>query len=80
MCGCYYNLEEHHIFFGIKNRQMSEKYGLKVHLCQYHHRDSKEGVHFKHEFDLELKRKAQKIFEEKHSREEFINIFGKNYL
>ena len=27
------DLEVHHIFYGTANRRLSEKYGLKVHLC-----------------------------------------------
>ena len=44
-CGAVSNLESHHIFFGEKNRKWSEKYGLKVWLCHYDHRDNLNGVH-----------------------------------
>jgi hypothetical protein len=33
-----------------------------------------------HDLDMMLKRTAQAEFEKTHSREEFISIFGKNYL
>ena len=49
-------------------------------MCQPHHRDSKEGVHFNKDLDLELKKLAQKRFEEKYGHEKFMAIFGKNYL
>ena len=73
-------VEDHHVFFG-KNRHNSEKTGLKVWLCPYHHRGTN-GVHGKngHDLDMMLKRTAQTEFEKNHSREEFISIFGKNYL
>ena len=43
-CGQTACLQDHHIFFGEKNRKHSEKYGLKVWLCVEHH-TGKESVH-----------------------------------
>ena len=80
VCGYNWGIEEHHIFFGNPNRSLSEKNGLKVHLCYRHHRDSKTGVHFNTELREELHRIGQRAFEQKHTREEFMKIFGKNYL
>lgn len=73
-------LEEHHIFFG-PSRKLSEKYGLKVPLCIEHHRGTN-GVHGKNgkQLNEKLKKIAQRKFEETHTREEFMRIFGKNYL
>lgn len=62
--------------FGTSNRKNSEKYGLKVWLCHFHHR----GVHMNRDSALELIRIAQSKFEETHTREEFMAIFGKNWL
>ena len=73
------NLQDHHIFFGAKNRENSEKYGLKVWLTAEHH-TGKHSPHRDLEIDLYLKRIAQRKFEETHSREEFMRIFGRNYL
>lgn len=75
------NLEEHHIFFGTSNRKLSEKYGLKVYLCARHHR----GTDSPHQFrpiDIELKQMAEHKFLNHYNKsiEEFISIFGKNYL
>ena len=80
ICGSW-NIEEHHIFFGTAKRKLSEQYGLKVWLCPTHHRGTN-GVHGKngHILDLELKQLGQKAFEWKHSREEFMQTFGRNYL
>ena len=72
-------LEEHHIFGGA-NRKHSEKYGLKVWLCHIHHNEPPFGVHHNAENMRKLKAKAQEKFETAHSREEFMRIFGKNYL
>ena len=38
------------------------------------------GVHLNHELDLELKQLYQKKFEETHSRQAFMAIFGRNWL
>ena len=80
ICGSW-NVEDHHIFFGTGKRKLSEKYGLKVWLCPTHHRLTY-GVHGKygHKLDMELKELGQKAFEWKHTREEFMNIFGRSYL
>ena len=74
-------LHKHHIFYGTANRKNSEKYGCWVYLCANHHNMSNAGVHFDKDFDRFLKRLAQIKFEECNgSREDFIKIFGKNYL
>lgn len=80
-CGAYAP-EEHHVFYGVANRKMSEKYGLKVHLCSRHHRDHREGVHGQNkELDHRLKVVGQRVFETHHgTRERFVQIFGRNYL
>ena len=73
------NLEEHHIFRS-PYRNNSEKYGLKVWLCQNHHTGNN-GVHNGNvAVDMHLKKLAQRKFEETHTRKEFIRKFGRNYL
>lgn len=74
-------LEEHHVFGGA-NRKFSERYGLKVHICGNRcHRNGAEAIHRNKMVNLSIKIAAQKVFEDVHgSREEFRNIFGKNYL
>ena len=74
-------LEEHHVFNG-PNRRNSEKYGLKVYLCYVCHRDNKLGVHgCNTELRERLQQAGQQAFENKiGSREDFMKIFGKNYL
>ncbi len=80
VCGSW-NVEDHHIFFGVAKRKKSEEYGLKVWLCPSHHRGT-QGVHGRdgHKLDMELKQLGQKAFEWKHSRDEFIKTFGKSYI
>lgn len=73
-------LESHHIFPS-SNRKYSEQYGLKVWLCgERCHRNGKQSVHRNSDVALRLKQDGQRKFEETHTREEFIQIFGRNYL
>ena len=73
-------LHEHHIFEGMANRQVSEKMGAKIWLCGKHHNLSNYGIHFTKGIDLEVKKEAQMRFEKDHSREEFMELIGRNYL
>ena len=74
--------ERHEVFFG-PNRQKSIKDGLVVFLTPEMHR-STIGVHGKsgHDFDLYLKKLAQKRWQEYYNKttEDFIKEYGKNYL
>ena len=79
MCHRTGDLHSHHIFGG-PNRKWSEKYGLKIWLCPEHHNMSDNGVHFNKALDLQIKQIAQREFEDTYTREEFMRIFGKNYL
>lgn len=80
ICGRGGPLERHHIFGGNPNRGHSEHYGLTVHLCPYCHRDGKEGVHADPDIMEALHKIGQAAFEKANSRQEFIKVFGKNYL
>lgn len=80
--GLYERIEEHHVFFGNPRKKLSEKYGLKVYLhgdgC---HRNGKDSPHKNRIIADMLRAAGQKRFEEVHgSREEFVEVFGKNYL
>lgn len=81
LTGSTSGLQKHHIF-GAFNRNNSEKYGLWVWLrWDRHLADSPYRTpHNDAEIDLMLKKDAQRKFEETHTREEFMQIFGKNYL
>ena len=79
VCGSPF-VEWHHTMYGVSNRKNSEEYGYVIPLCYAHHR-GKNGIHFNKELDLYWKRKAQEHFEETYgTREDFIRIFGRNYL
>ncbi len=83
LCGCFSDpfnpIERHHVYGGNGKRKLSEKYHMVAHICARCHRGTK-GVHNDRETDLRLKRRYQHIFEETHTREEFMAIFGRNYL
>ena len=78
-CGSYNNLEWHPLFGG-SNRKWSEKYGLKVRLCHTCHNEPPIGVHHNKQVMDRYHIIGQAVFEESHSREEFMRIFGRNYL
>ena len=72
-------LEEHHAIFGTAQRKLSERYGLKVYLCPYHHRLGPDAVHVNNVIARAVKAKAQEAFEENFPELDFRTIFGKNY-
>lgn len=79
VCGSPYT-EVHHVFFGTSNRKNSEKYKIVLPLCNAHHTGSSECPHRNKEVDLEYKRMGQQAFERLYGHEEFMRVFGKNYL
>lgn len=79
ICGSQQWLEKHHVYYGI-NRKKSEQNGFTVYLCHRHHNEPPDGVHFNIGVDDELKQTCQAAYEKTHSREQFTNIIGRNYL
>lgn len=80
-------LELHHVFGGTANRKISDKYGFWVYLNHYWHNEPPceqnmgvGGVHFNPKLRLKLEQDCQRKFEENHSREEFVNLIGRNFL
>ena len=78
-CGGRVGLEEHHIFAGMANRRISEKYGLKVWLCHDHH-TGKDGAQYNTDLGNRLKEEAQKKFEALYSHDMWMRLIRKNYL
>lgn len=78
-CGTTLNLERHHCIHGTAGRRIADKLGLTIWLCGEHHR-GKYSPHQCSEIDLRLKRFAQSCYEDKHSREEWMQKVGRNYL
>ena len=72
-------VQEHHVIFGQGKRKLSEKYGLKVYLCLYHHTAGPEAVHQNAELAGMLKARAQRRFKERFPDLDWMQIFQKNY-
>ena len=80
VCGTPLGLHKHHIYQAYA-RRASERWGCWCYLCGRHHNLSNEGVHFDKDLDMRLKRHCQRKLEDLGwKREEFISVFGKNYL
>lgn len=76
------DLHKHHIYYGTGNRAVSDKHGFWVWLIPELHNTSSEGIHKGNiELDTRLKQDCQRAYEaEGHTRAEFIELIGKNYL
>lgn len=75
-------LERHHIFGGAR-RPLSEKYGLVVYLCgERCHRLGEYSAHQNAEIADYLHRYGQEkaMKENKWTVEQFVEVFGKNYI
>ena len=80
-CGSERGLHRHHVYEGCR-RRISEREGCWVYLCPIHHNGSDLAVHFNRENDLFLKELCEKawIVKNNATKEDFIRVFGKNYL
>jgi len=80
LCGRKDGLEKHHVFFGYPGRRLSDENGLWVWLCYECHRTGKHSAHLDYETNKNLKKDGQRAFELTHTRKEFMDIFGRNWL
>jgi hypothetical protein len=79
----YFGLEEHHVFEGYGRRKLSEAYGAKIYICGARcHREGPESVHKNAKVDRAVKAVVQKRVMKHHGLtvDQFIKIFGKNYI
>lgn len=72
-------LHEHHVFGG-PNRSISEAEGLKAYLCLDHHETGPEAVHNNAKIMRLMQQDAQRAYEKAHTRQQFLNLIGRNYL
>ena len=77
--GATSGLHYHHIFGGAL-RPISDKNGFTVWLRGEYHNLSDHGVHFDKTLDLSLKAACQAVYEQTHTRQEWMNLIGRNYL
>lgn len=76
-------LHKHHFVFGRFGlfRKKAEHYGLWGYVCEdRHHERGPESPHMNAEVRKHLTKVAQRAFEEKYSRELWMQEFGINYL
>lgn len=75
------NIHIHEVYFG-RNRQKSIEDGCCIYLCDTHHNMSDKGIHFDHDFDLQVKQAMEERWLEYYgkTKEDFIKRYGKNYL
>lgn len=91
-CGTTENVELHHCIHGNKeNRSLATQYHLLIGCCSQCHRGI-DGIHGKYgkEKDLKLQAEAQDVWEKRRVRkgrskpesvrQEWIDIFGKDYI
>ena len=81
VCNSTQNIHIHEVFFG-KNRKKSIEDGCCVYLCGKHHNQSKDGVHFNHKLDIELKTQMELYWLKYYNKtiDDFIERYGKNYI
>ena len=72
-------VHEHHVYDG-PNRRISEENGFKCWLCLDHHLIGPEAVHNNIDNMRILQRECQRIYEETHTRQQFRDLVGRNYL
>lgn len=80
VCGKRTGLHLHHVYSGYGNRQISDKHGFVVWLCGKHHNLSNDGVHSNKALDLMIRKEVQREYEKTHTRDEFMDLIGWNYL
>ena len=75
-------LQKHHIFHGSGKREISDRNGFWCYLIPEKHLAGLGGLHANpgNGLDRVLKCICQREYEKTHSREEFIDLIGKNYI
>lgn len=81
VCRTTQNLHRHHVYPSGR-RKISEREGCWVWLCARHHNMSNDGVHFNHALDIEIRQKCEAAWLQKNGKttDDFIRVFGRNYL
>jgi hypothetical protein len=78
-------VQEHHVFYGVGRRKVSDAEGCVIYLCHFHHQDPRSGIHFDKDFDRAVKCQCQMKWEAREGLDEpdhatFIRRFGRNYI
>jgi hypothetical protein len=64
VCGTSYGVEDHHIIFKSIVKPLDKCPKNHVYLCNTHHRDHRNGVHFNSELDKRFKTEFREWLEE----------------
>ena len=73
-------IHKHHVFFGQGRRTISEINGFTVYLCPSHHTEGPEAVHRNQITNRIVQAETQREYEKTHTREEFMDLIGRNYI
>ena len=73
---CKFKKQDLHELIGGRNRKLSMKYGLVIPVCRKCHRIIENNETLKEKWH----KVAQKEFKKHYKTENFVQIFGKNYL
>lgn len=78
-CGRQAEVVRHEIFYGSLLRKVSKEQGTWCYLCVPCHQFEHQGGGLERD-GMTLKQMAQTAFERNHTREEFMKLYGRNYL
>lgn len=69
----------HHVYPGAL-RKISDENGFTVYLCPEHHVDGPKAVHNNQKNMRLIQKDCQRKYEETHTRQQFMDLTGRNYL
>lgn len=73
-------IHRHHVYFGQGLRAISEANGFTVYLCPQHHTEGPEAVHRNQYTNRFVQAAVQHEYEKTHTRKEFMELIGRNYI
>lgn len=79
-CGTTYDLARHEVYQGVGRRQSCKKYGLWVSLCYVCHAYIHNYPQSEEARELDVYAEKQALQSYNWKTEDFIKIFGKNYI
>ena len=76
ICGSHRETARHEVIFGIASRVLAKRDGLWINVCPECHR----RIHANQSDYLYLKETAQRLFEAQRGHDEWMWVYGRNYL
>lgn len=71
---------KHEVYYGTADRQISIDNGFQVRICPLCHNAAHYRANVGFDLNKKLREKFQREFEEEHTRKEFMDLIGRNYL